>query len=501
MRHFAIPRPKAKPRRIWGRSGGPTDNLGLVKRSLPMLTALSAGILPLGLLAAAPAPAASIGGPVASVTWSADDAVIGFGGPVEETRWSVSVRDPEGDPLRDVPVFEIADLRAPDGPDGSGNGTPNSGVTNSSGLFTVTLSESTMDNSNDRHPGGGIQSTFYVVDADRDGEYDASEFTFELTQEYTFLNLLVLGDSYSAGNGAGDYYGLKGCYRSYYNYGTWLGLEITKSGQPVTVTDGACSDARTEHFRKSQDGRPPQLDYLRPYFDAILLTIGGNDAHFTDIVKHCLVGKFRKANHCEDNLERAERMLRNGTIEGRVRTVLTNIMNNDRTSPTAKIVLIGYPHLEGDSRYKLRYGRHGRQVGVGKRLRALVSSANAKYAAIVRSLNEAHPARFAYQSTLSLFDPPGPTYHGLYAKKNNSDRWMVQPELDARLWDVHKWYHPNPRGWKKEGLLLALNPAIPHLPTHEVRASHRNMASLGAMRGMQVSHRLPHDSLGGTRGD
>lgn len=32
------------------------------------------------------------------------------------------------------------------------------------------------------------------------------------------LSILVMGDSYSAGNGAGDYYGAKGCRRSRNNY-------------------------------------------------------------------------------------------------------------------------------------------------------------------------------------------------------------------------------------------------------------------------------------------
>ena len=57
------------------------------------------------------------------------------------------------------------------------------------------------------------------------------------------LSILVLGDSYPAGNGAGDYYGAKGCWRSHMNYGEDYArlVEAAPYTQAARATNAACS--------------------------------------------------------------------------------------------------------------------------------------------------------------------------------------------------------------------------------------------------------------------
>jgi hypothetical protein len=63
------------------------------------------------------------------------------------------------------------------------------------------------------------------------------------------LRVLILGDSYSAGNGAQIYYGPTGCYRSRYTWGELAAAELgERSGREVEVTNRACSGGVTTHL-------------------------------------------------------------------------------------------------------------------------------------------------------------------------------------------------------------------------------------------------------------
>ncbi|MET9736300.1 GDSL-type esterase/lipase family protein [Streptomyces sp. NPDC006458] len=283
------------------------------------------------------------------------------------------------------------------------------------------------------------------------------------------MRILVMGDSYSAGNGAGGYYGAAGCYRSHANYAEVFASTIGASpyDQPASVTNVACSGAVTADFRNSRAGRPPELSAVDHTYDLILLTIGGNDAYFSDIVKHCLVARTRTAKHCGPNLSRAEGMLKNGTLQRRITTVLKDI--RAKANSGASIVLLGYPLLEGDSTYTLKSG-DAPPVKVGKRLRTMGVQADALQAAVVKSLNPATGGgNFRFVSTQALFN--GPPYHGLYAQKTNTKRWMVQPVIDASLATYMTWYHPNPTGWANEGRLLARTKGVPTSKTYPVITS------------------------------
>ena len=277
------------------------------------------------------------------------------------------------------------------------------------------------------------------------------------------LSMLVMGDSYSAGNGAGDYVN-KTCWRSPHNYGSELKRIVeSRYHQLASLRTIACSGDTTAQFTAAKAGRPPQLTAVNRGYDLILLTIGGNDIKFSSIVKFCLIARFRDDDHCAPLLAEAEDKLSDGTVERPLKKLLTSIQ--DRADATATIVLVGYPYLEGDPKYTLRDSR-GALTQVGKRVRRIGDAGDALQQRVVSALNRRPGApKLVLVKTKKLFE--GPPNHGLYAKRNNPNRWFIQPFIDAARNktlpgpELNTFYHPNPTGWHQEAELLARDPRVP----------------------------------------
>ena len=278
------------------------------------------------------------------------------------------------------------------------------------------------------------------------------------------LSMLVMGDSYSAGNGAGSYYGAAGCFRSAYNYARQYErkVEAAPYNQRGFVENIACSGATTDAFSHTTSGRSPQLDAVNAGYDIIFLTIGGNDLHFADIAKFCLIAATRDGANCGSNLSRAESMIKDGTIYTKIVSVLKAI--ELKADSRTKIVLLGYPYLEGDPNYRLRSGHFGNTfIDVGKRVRALGDEGDSIQKQIVNELNTGLASKpFVFVSVQELF--AGPPVHELYAQKTNPDRWMVQPGVDASRATWQTYYHPNPTGWTHEAALLVSDSQVPKHP-------------------------------------
>lgn len=273
--------------------------------------------------------------------------------------------------------------------------------------------------------------------------------------------MLVLGDSYSAGNGSGGYYGASGCRRSAYNYARQYErlVEVAPYNQRSFVENAACSGAVTADFFTSTPGRPAQNNAVNPGYDIVFLTIGGNDLGFGDIVKKCLIQVSRDGADCDKLLANAERLLSDGTIERRITMVLNAV--RQRADPRAKIVLLGYPYLEGDPNYRLRSGHFGNTfIDVGKRLRHIGDVGDTVQTRVVTRLNSPpQHNNFVFVNTKDLFE--GPPNHELFAQKSNPNRWFIQPWSDSGYIEHDTWYHPNPMGWLQEASLLLGDPRIP----------------------------------------
>ncbi|MDD1061050.1 SGNH/GDSL hydrolase family protein [Streptomyces cocklensis] len=140
---------------------------------------------------------------------------------------------------------------------------------------------------------------------------------------------VALGDSYSAGNGAGNYISSSGdCHRSNSAYpALWASAH-----SPSSFTFAACSGAVTSDVTGSQ------LGGLNSSTGLVTVTIGGNDAGFSDVITTCVTGSD---STCVNRVNTAEAFVRS-TLPGRLDTVYNAI---HAKAPNAHVVVLGYPDI------------------------------------------------------------------------------------------------------------------------------------------------------------
>jgi len=329
-----------------------------------------------------------------------------------------------------------------------------------------------------------------------------------------YLDIVLLGDSYSAGNGARDedgnrsYVGPDGCFRSLDNW-AWKYVRYLRSqGSHVSFVNHACSGATTGNVHGGNEvkGRqvvmrppPAMVDessevlpwavanhacdtgsypdevtfepsqpaaYTRDYVlgdsisfhcrrylvpqntfigaktDLVLMTLGGNDLEFEDIVKQCFAPGWRDGATCEgliteavNNMPRLEERLR-GTIIG---LYTSGGPDGEGLSPNARVVLLGYPLLAmEDVPYEVddyHAAYHVRKLGeLGEEtLRKVVRSINAGSSAAAGKVR---------------FVPGVPTHFASHepdpdANRENPRGWLF--ELGQTKM-IEEWYHSNPTG-------------------------------------------------------
>lgn len=157
-------------------------------------------------------------------------------------------------------------------------------------------------------------------------------------------HIAQMGDSYSAGNGAGDYYGDPAAYRSHRSwanlYADWL---ATQPNLPVQYVSYAHSGAVTADILKTQ------LPQVSADTDLVMFTIGGNDVGFATIVQDCFFVGYRSAAGCRTAVDAAVGDL--PTVATATRKILDELAA--KLSPDAQIVILGYPLLSTDTPYIL----------------------------------------------------------------------------------------------------------------------------------------------------
>jgi len=141
------------------------------------------------------------------------------------------------------------------------------------------------------------------------------------------VNYVALGDSYSSGVGAGNYYSSSGsCDRSPNAYpALWAAANSVSS-----FTFAACSGA------KVADVISGQLSALSSSTTLVSFTIGGNDAGFTSIMETCILSS---TSTCESDIASAEASI-NATLPGKLATLLSDVHG---AAPAARVVMLGYP--------------------------------------------------------------------------------------------------------------------------------------------------------------
>ncbi|GGV24473.1 lipase 1 [Actinomadura cremea] len=219
------------------------------------------------------------------------------------------------------------------------------------------------------------------------------------------VRYVALGDSYSSGTGAGNYDpGSGACTRSANAYpNLWAAQNETESYQFA-----ACSGAT------STDVASGQLGALSAGTTLVSITVGGNDAGFSDVMLTCVL---QSTSACESRVAEAERYIAN-TLPGRLDDLYGKI--RDR-APEARVVVLGYPRL-----YTVVSGCIG--IGNTKR-KALNGAADALDGTIEKAAGR---AGFVWSDVRDEFDG-----HELCS----GDDW-----LNAVAWPFEDSYHPTARG-------------------------------------------------------
>jgi lysophospholipase L1-like esterase len=138
---------------------------------------------------------------------------------------------------------------------------------------------------------------------------------------------VALGDSYSSGVGAGNYGSSGNCKRSANSYGQLY----ANAHSGTTFTFLACSGAKTGDVL-TQIGSMPSNAGL------VTVTVGGNDAGFTDVITTCTLNSDQT---CVDRVNTAKTYVQN-TLPALLDKVYAAVKAK---APSAKLVVLSYPRF------------------------------------------------------------------------------------------------------------------------------------------------------------
>jgi lysophospholipase L1-like esterase len=136
-----------------------------------------------------------------------------------------------------------------------------------------------------------------------------------------------LGDSYSSGVGTRVFYEEAGeCDRSPDAFGPKIA-----AARSYTLSFQACSGAKTPEVNEQQ------LGALSASTSLVTITIGGNDAGFSNVIINCALYYFT----CGSAIGEADEFIKN-KLPGLLETTYKDIRAK---ATTAKVVVLGYPKL------------------------------------------------------------------------------------------------------------------------------------------------------------
>jgi len=177
---------------------------------------------------------------------------------------------------------------------------------------------------------------------------------------------VVMGDSFSSGEGAGNYDEFSGdCHRSPLSWGG----EIAFTTDAQLVDNLACSGAELKHLTETPFHRRgvrdtqidllwqlvrPDLDSTDAGIDTVLFTVGGNDLGFADALERCFsmnwsrgrlpaIARASLRDPCRNfaTFRNTEDLL-DELFDGIANDLLPELR---RVAPGARYVLVGYPRI------------------------------------------------------------------------------------------------------------------------------------------------------------
>lgn len=312
------------------------------------------------------------------------------------------------------------------------------------------------------------------------------------------LQYVTLGDSYSAGNGSGDYTETT-CWRSPQTYGARVAARDGAQHANAACSGGVVADilnprtigtattatatyevAGNERVRQdkwlrearsqalcgtttqpdfsydmtitasSTAGKAltatvscqltiaPQIDSVDQDTDAVFLTVGGNDIGFSNIVAMCLV--LRNAAGCQGTIAQA-----NAKVPAMVEATQQALRAvRERSRGNAEIYLVGYPNLINTDSYSIPEVAPTYDAGAG--LHAMQARGDELQSAGMAALDAQATGPHGY-TFVDVKPAWGGMAHGLdpHVTPDNSAAWLVPALAPGR--QVPEWVHPTPEGY------------------------------------------------------
>ena len=222
------------------------------------------------------------------------------------------------------------------------------------------------------------------------------------------LNIVLLGDSYASGVGAGNY--SADCGRSPGAWGEVFGQLARAKGLTVNVTNAACGGSTTAELDS-------QIPAVTADTDLVLMMTGGNDTDVADASVGCFFPLVAGPITCRDRLEPsiAKAPGVEPSLLQRLRVLRT------RLRPDAKIVFAGYPNFAlGSYTLKTWFASYDSGAAINRLSAALDAAAQGAIATVNA---EAGRQFVTFVSTKA---------------------WFAGHEIDADPW------HENPASWIHE---------------------------------------------------
>ena len=140
------------------------------------------------------------------------------------------------------------------------------------------------------------------------------------------ISYVALGDSYSSGDGAGNYSD-GSCLQSANAYPV-----LWHNAHGGSFVNETCAGATTSDVINSQ------LSPLSASTTLVSITIGGNDVGFSSVMETCVLGSD---SSCINAINQAEQQAQS-ILPGALDTVLSDIASR---APNAKVVVLDYPQF------------------------------------------------------------------------------------------------------------------------------------------------------------
>ena len=306
-----------------------------------------------------------------------------------------------------------------------------------------------------------------------------------------YLDVTLIGDSYTAGNGAGSYYGPENAYRSSRNWGHVYVDWLNQQGVQTSIRNLAVSGGVTK------DVLEKQIPQLSPKSDLVMLTIGGNDIKFEEIVKNCFVLGIRSYAGCENAMNYAEKTF--PQTRANIIRVFEEVQK--KVADDAKIILVGYPLLSIESDYSIGNGWlwSDKYYPAAAKVREFGQFATREQAQMVKEWNEnpENKVKVTFVPTEVHFATHEPDPD---TSKQNPYRWlneMLEDEGEAGpdgvikskgtgVTEIYSWYHPNITGHREIAALLQKNVGVPD-NVRSVRSNARDVDVMFVVENSQAT--------------